>query len=75
MFFIDVRIGILNYKWSVTGIYDVYDKSIAGVLTTLLAAAGAAYWKSNDRPTALTLGVVAILQGLGVRNASYSRLT
>ena len=72
---IDVLKGILNYKWSVTGIYDVYDKSIAGVLTTLLAAAGAAYWKSNDRPTAITLGVVAILQGLGVRNASYSRLT
>merc|ERR1711964_477981 len=46
-----VIMSILNYKWSVTGIYDVYDKSIAGVLTTLLAAAGAAYWKSNDRPT------------------------
>jgi uncharacterized membrane protein YjjP (DUF1212 family) len=70
--FTNILIGILNYKWSVTGIYDVYDKSIAGVLTTMLAAAGAAYWKSNDRPTAITLGVVAILQGLGVRNGSYS---
>ncbi|KAH9861859.1 hypothetical protein J1614_011612 [Plenodomus biglobosus] len=24
--------GILNYKWAQTGIYDIYDKSIAGVL-------------------------------------------
>jgi hypothetical protein len=39
----------------------------------MLAAAGAAYWKSNDKPTAITLAVVAILQGLGMRNGSYSR--
>ncbi len=73
--FINVLIGILNYKWSITGIYDIYDKSMAGILTTMLAAAGAAYWRSNDRPTAITLGVVAVLQGLGLRNGSYSRLT
>ncbi|KAI5380101.1 hypothetical protein J4E82_001175 [Alternaria postmessia] len=68
-----LMMSILNYKWSVTGIYDVYDKSIAGILTGMLAAAGAAYWKSNDKPTAITLAVVAILQGLGMRNGSYSR--
>ncbi|CAN9414303.1 unnamed protein product [Alternaria sp. RS040] len=28
-----LMMSILNYKWSVTGIYDVYDKSIAGILT------------------------------------------
>jgi len=63
----------LNYKWAQTGIYDIYDKSIAGVLITLLAGAGAAYYKSGDKPTATTLAVVAIIQGLGVRNGSYSR--
>jgi hypothetical protein len=64
--------GILNYKWSQTGIYDIYDKSIAGILTGMMAAAGAAYYRSNDRPTAFTLAVVALLQGLGVRNGWYS---
>ncbi|CAO2654326.1 Nn.00g110590.m01.CDS01 [Neocucurbitaria sp. VM-36] len=66
--------GILNYKWSQFGIFDIYDKSIAGILISLLAAAGAAYYKSGDKPTATTLALVAILQGLGVRNGSYSRL-
>ncbi|KAH7390713.1 hypothetical protein BKA66DRAFT_568647 [Pyrenochaeta sp. MPI-SDFR-AT-0127] len=61
--------GILNYKWAQTGIYDIYDKSIAGILVSLLFSAGAAYYKSGDKPTASTLAVVAILQGLGVRNA------
>ncbi|KAF1942522.1 hypothetical protein EJ02DRAFT_454219 [Clathrospora elynae] len=63
--------GILNYKWAQTGIYDIYDKSIAGVLVSLLAAAGAAYFKSGDKATATTLAVVAVLQGLGVRNAMF----
>lgn len=67
--------GILNYKWALTGIYDIYDKSIAGLILTLLAGAGAAYYKSGDKPTATTLAVVAIVQGLGIRNGSYSRLT
>ncbi|KAG9190260.1 hypothetical protein G6011_08348 [Alternaria panax] len=66
--------SILNYKWSVTGIYDVYDKSIAGLLIFGLVAAGAAYWRSNDRPTATTLILVALVQVLGVRNGSYSPL-
>ncbi|OAL01452.1 hypothetical protein IQ06DRAFT_293540 [Phaeosphaeriaceae sp. SRC1lsM3a] len=60
--------GILNYKWAQTGIYDIYDKSIAGLLISLLAGAGAAYYKSGDKPTATTLAVIAIVQGLGVRN-------
>ncbi|KAH7410315.1 hypothetical protein DE146DRAFT_752023 [Phaeosphaeria sp. MPI-PUGE-AT-0046c] len=67
--------GILNYKWAQTGIYDIYDKSIAGLLISLLAGAGVAYYKSGDKPTATTLAVVAIVQGLGVRNGSYSRFT
>lgn len=67
--------GILNYKWAQTGIYDIYDKSIAGVLVSLLAAASAAYYRSGDKPTAATLAVVTILQGLGVKNGSYSRFT
>lgn len=65
--------GILNYKWSQEGIYDIYDKSMAWILTSMMAAAGAAYYRSNDRPTAVTLGVVALLQGLGVRHGWYSR--
>lgn len=68
-----LQLGILNYKWAQTGVYDIYDKSIAGILTGLLAAAGAAYWKTNDKPTAVTLAVVAIMQGLGVRNGWYHR--
>jgi len=71
----EVVIGILNYKWSMTGIYDIYDKSIAALLLSLLAGAGASYYKSGDRSTAATLAVVAIVQGLGVRSGSYSRLT
>jgi len=55
------------------GIYDIYDKSIAGLLVSLLAAASAAYYRCGDKPTAATLAAVAILQGLGVRNGSYSR--
>lgn len=54
-------------------IYDIYDKSIAGLLISLLGGAAAAYYKSGDKPTATTLAVVAIVQGLGVRNGSYSR--
>lgn len=57
-----------------TGIYDVYDKSIATLLISLLIGAGASYLKSGDKPTATTLAVVAIIQGLGIRNGSYSRL-
>lgn len=68
-----LTLGILNYKWAQTGIYDIYDKSIAGLLISLLVGAGASYWKSGDKPTATTLAVVAIVQGLGVRNGSYSR--
>ncbi|KAI8939098.1 hypothetical protein NX059_004935 [Plenodomus lindquistii] len=60
--------GILNYKWAQTGIYDIYDKSIAGLLVSLLAAASASYYRSGDKPTAATLAVVMILQGLGVKN-------
>ncbi|KAL6702971.1 hypothetical protein ACN47E_010326 [Coniothyrium glycines] len=66
--------GVLNYKWSQTGIFDVYDKGIAGILVSLLAAASASYYRSGDRSTAIMLATVAIIQGLGVKNGSYSRL-
>ncbi|KAF1834850.1 hypothetical protein BDW02DRAFT_568679 [Decorospora gaudefroyi] len=68
-----ILMGILNYKWSMTGIYDIYDKGIASILTGMMAAAGAAYYRCNDRTTAITLAVVALVQGLGVRNGWYSR--
>ncbi|CAE6999563.1 hypothetical protein P3342_001053 [Pyrenophora teres f. teres] len=69
-----VIMSILNYKWSQTGVYDVYDKGIAGILVGMMAAAGGAYWTSNDKPTAMALGFVAVLQALGVRNGWYDRL-
>jgi hypothetical protein len=67
--------GIMNYKWAQTGIYDIYDKSIATLLVSLLLGAGASYYKSGDKPTAGTLALVAIVQGLGIKNGSYSRFT
>ena len=33
--------GVLNYKWSQTGLADTADKTIAGLLITLLFGAGA----------------------------------
>lgn len=62
--------AILNYKWAQTGLLDVYDKSVAGLLVTILLGAGASYFQSGDKPTATTLAVVAVLQGLGARGAS-----
>ncbi|RMZ72984.1 hypothetical protein GMOD_00009775 [Pyrenophora seminiperda CCB06] len=69
-----VIISLLNYKWSQTGIYDAYDKGIATILVGIMTAAGGAYWKSNDKPTAIALVSVAILQVLGVRHGSYEPL-
>lgn len=66
--------GLLNYKWSQTGIYDIYDKSIVGVYVSLLFGAGASYWRSGDKLTAVVLAAVGILQGMGAKNGSYSRL-
>ena len=71
--FFSLAIGILNYKWAQTGVYDIYDKAMAGILAGLLAAAGVAYWKAKDKPTALTVAAVAIMQGLGVRHGWYHR--
>ncbi|KAJ4303563.1 hypothetical protein N0V90_002462 [Kalmusia sp. IMI 367209] len=61
--------AILNYKWSQTGLLDMADKSIAGLLVSLLLGAGASYWRVNDRPTALTLFVAGALQAAGARQA------
>ncbi|KAF2115191.1 hypothetical protein BDV96DRAFT_63419 [Lophiotrema nucula] len=63
-------VGILNYKWSQTGVVGLADKAIASLLTTLLVGAGSYYYKTGDKGTASTLAIVAILQGLGARNAS-----
>lgn len=63
--------GILNYKWAQNGPLDIYDKSIAALLTTLVFGAGVSYFKSGDKPTAFTLAVVGILQGLGARSAAF----
>lgn len=43
------------------------DKTIVGLITTMLFGAGATYWKSGDRPTGGILFVVGVLQGLGLK--------
>ncbi|KAG9206513.1 hypothetical protein G6514_003344 [Epicoccum nigrum] len=62
--------AILNYKWAQTGLLDIYDKSVAGLLVTILVGAAGTYYASGDRPTGVTLAVVAVLQGLGARGAA-----
>ncbi|KAJ4383339.1 hypothetical protein N0V86_001386 [Didymella sp. IMI 355093] len=65
-----LMMSILNYKWAQTGLLDIYDKSIAGLLVAILAGAAGSYFQSGDKPTAATLAVVAVLQGLGAKGAS-----
>ena len=62
-------LAILNYKWAQTGLLDIYDKSIAGLLLSILVGAAGTYYMSGDKPTGVTLAVVAVLQGLGARGA------
>ena len=62
--------GILNYKWSQTGVVGSADKAIASLITSLLVGAGSYYYKTGDKGTAVTLASVAILQGLGAKDAS-----
>jgi hypothetical protein len=61
--------AILNYKWAQTGLLDIYDKSIAGLLLSILVGAAGTYYVSGDKPTGITLAVVAVLQGLGAKGA------
>lgn len=63
--------GILNYKWSQTAAFDLADKSIAGLLTTLLFGAGTSYYRSGDKPSAVLLSLLGIIQALGARNALF----
>ena len=65
-----MRLAILNLKWAQTGLLDVYDKSLAGLLVAILVGAAGSYVQSGDKPTGTTLAVVAVLQGLGVRGAA-----
>jgi len=65
-----LMMAILNYKWAQTGLLDIYDKSIAGLLVAILAGAAGSYFQSGDKPTATTLAVVAVLQGLGAKGVS-----
>lgn len=60
----------MNYKWAQTGLLDVYDKSIAGLLVAILVGAAGSYFQSGDKPTATTLAAAAILQGLAAKSAS-----
>ncbi|KAF1963411.1 hypothetical protein CC80DRAFT_432983 [Byssothecium circinans] len=62
--------GILNYKWSQTGLLDLADKSIVGLLVTLLFGAGQQYFRSGDKVTALILSIVGVLQGVAAQKAS-----
>jgi hypothetical protein len=39
-------------------------------LVTILAGAAASYFQSGDKPTATTLAIVTVLQGLGAKGAS-----
>ncbi|KAJ4992606.1 hypothetical protein SVAN01_01989 [Stagonosporopsis vannaccii] len=65
-----MSLAILNYKWAQTGLLDIYDKSIAGLLVAILAGAAANYFQSGDKPTAGTLAVAAVLQGLAAKGAA-----
>ena len=60
----------MNYKWAQTGLLDVYDNSIAGLLVAILVGAAGSYFQSGDKPTATTLAAAAILQGLAAKSAS-----
>ena len=62
--------GILNYKWAQTGLLDGADKAIASLITSLCVGFGVNYWRTGDRPTAVILSAVGILQAVGARGAS-----
>lgn len=62
--------GILNYKWSQTGLVDGPDRAIAGLLTSLLLGFGAKYIKAGDKGTGVILAVIGALQGLGAKGAA-----
>jgi hypothetical protein len=63
-------VGILNYKWSQTGLLDLADKSIAGLIVTLLFGAGSHYYRTGDKATGIILSVVGILQAVGAKKAA-----
>ncbi|PSN64620.1 hypothetical protein BS50DRAFT_576049 [Corynespora cassiicola Philippines] len=63
-------LGILNYKWAQTGLLDGADKAIASLITSLCVGFGVNYWRTGDRPTAVILSAVGILQAVGARGAS-----
>lgn len=65
-----VFLAVLNYKWAQTGLLDIYDKSIAGLLVAILASAAANYFQTGDKPSATTLAVVAVLQGFAAKGAA-----
>lgn len=62
--------GVLNYKWAQTGLVDTADKTIAGLLTSLLVGAGVSYFKSGDNATAGILTIIGFLQGLAAKSAA-----
>ncbi|KAL5410560.1 hypothetical protein PMIN06_006067 [Paraphaeosphaeria minitans] len=62
--------GVMNYKWSQTGLVDLADKTAASLLITLLFGAGASYWRVKDKPSAGVLLAVGVLQAIGARQAS-----
>jgi hypothetical protein len=64
------KLGILNYKWSQTGLLDGPDRVIAGLLTSLLLGFGAKYFQAGDKGTGTLLAVIGALQGLGAKGAA-----
>ncbi|KAF2640291.1 hypothetical protein P280DRAFT_401405 [Massarina eburnea CBS 473.64] len=63
-------VGLLNYKWSQTGLVDLADKSMAGILVSLLFGAGQHYFRTGDKTTGSVLGLIGILQAIGAKGAS-----
>ncbi|KAJ8117121.1 hypothetical protein OPT61_g1597 [Boeremia exigua] len=65
-----LMMAVLNYKWALTGLVDVYDKSIAGLLVAVLVGAAGTYSQSGDKQTGITLAAAAVLQGLATKGAA-----
>ncbi|KAF2800583.1 hypothetical protein K505DRAFT_403926 [Melanomma pulvis-pyrius CBS 109.77] len=63
-------VAVLNYKWSSTGLVDGPDKVLAGLVTSLLFGFGANYFRAGDKPTAVTLAIVGVIQALGAKRAA-----
>jgi hypothetical protein len=67
--FLILHAGLLNYKWSQTGIISGIDQTIASLHTALLLGAGVSYYRIGDKTTAVLLSLAGALQGMGASGA------